>query len=101
MKNNNNGYEYEIDKTDAQGWFIEVYPTDKQGERGEMHLSIFVNHYEGETVEEAIAACQGELYDPINIAAINEPKKVLIRQRMAFQWFKEAYASVQDFKKSI
>jgi hypothetical protein len=101
MKNNNNGYEYEIDKTDAQGWFIEVYPTNKQGKRGELHLSVFVNHNEGETVEEAISACEIELYDPHTIADSGEPKHIIARQRVAFQWFKEAYASVQDFKKSI
>jgi hypothetical protein len=104
MKNNNNGYEYEIDKTDAQGWFIEVYQT-KNGKRGELHLSCFVNHYEGETIEEAISACENELYDPIAVADGNLghplPKGVLARQRKAFQWFKEAYASVQDFKSSI
>ena len=105
MKTNNNGYEYEIDTSDAQGWFVEIYPTDKQGKRGEMHLSIFVNNYEGETVEEAIDAVQIELYDPIAVSDGSlghpVPKMVLARQRKAFQWFKEAYASVQDFKKSI
>jgi hypothetical protein len=101
MKNNNNGYEYEIEKNDAQGWFVEVYATDNQGKRGEMHLSIFVNHYEGETVEGAISACETELYDPMFIADAGEPKHIIARQRVAFQWFKEAYASVQDFKSSI
>lgn len=101
MKTNNNGYEYEIDTSDAQGWFVEIYPTDKQGKRGEIDLSIFVNHYEGETIEQAVEACKEELYDPIKVLDINEPKKILARQRKAFEWFKEAYASVQDFKKSI
>lgn len=105
MKNNNKGYEYHIDKTDAQGWFIEVYRTDERGEREEMHLSMFVNHYEGESIEEAVEACRIELYDPIAVADGSlghpVPKKVLARQRAAFQWFKEAYASVQDFKENI
>lgn len=98
---NNKGYEYEIDKTDAQGWFIEVYETNQQGKRGELHLTMFINHYEGETIEEGVAACETELYDPMFVADAGEPKHILERQRKAFQWFKEAYASVQDFKKSI
>ena len=101
MKTNNNGYEYEIDTSDAQGNFVEIYRTNKQGKRGKMHLSIFVNDYEGETVEQAIEATRLELYDPIEVSKSNLSVLEIARQRCAFEWFAEAYASVQEFKNSI
>jgi hypothetical protein len=98
--NNNKGYEYNID-TDAQGVFIEVYKTDEQGKRGEMHLSIFVNANEGETVDDAIAACEIELYDGAELLSSNFSEDDLKRQRQAFQWIKESYSSIQDFKGNL
>lgn len=96
---NNKGYEYLIN-TDAQGIFLEVYETDEQGKRGEMHLSIFVNANEGETVDEAIEACEIELYDGAELLSSNYAEDDLKRQRDAFQWVKESYSSIQDFKKN-
>lgn len=103
-KHNNKGYEYQI-VNDALGGYVEIYETDERGERGEMHLSIYVNLWAGETIPEAIEATEVELYDPIAVADGSlghpVPKKVLARQRAAFQWFKEAYASIKDLKDSI
>lgn len=100
MSKNNNGYEYQV-VTDSLGSYVEIYETDEQGNQGEMHLSIYVNTWAGETIPDAIEATKVELYDPMFVADAGEPEDVIARQRAAFEWFKEAYASVQDFKDSI
>lgn len=97
--NNNTGYEYQIVK-DNDGTFIEIYPTDKLGKRGEMHLSIFVNTNEGETINEAIDATGIELFDPIAFFGTDEPKDTLARKRSAFEWFSGAYTSIQEIMNS-
>ena len=97
--NNNNGYEYEVVK-DAQGSFIEIYNTDKKGERLSMHLCMFVNSNEGETIEEALAQCETELYDGGELLSTNYNEDDLKIQRDALAWLKEAYTSIQDFKEN-
>ena len=100
MSNNNNkGYEYEIVE-EAMGRFIEVFATDERGERGEMHLAIYVNEPEGESVEDAVKASKTELYDPTFLEGSGIEGEELARQRAAFEWFVEAYESVQDGKKA-
>lgn len=90
---NNKGYEYQI-VMDSEGVFVEVYETDEQGKKGEMHLSIFVNSKAGETVREAIAATEVELFDPMYVNDADETPEELARQREAFQWVKESYCSI-------
>lgn len=94
-KHNNKGYEYQI-VNDALGGYVEIYETDERGERGEMHLSIYVNLWAGETIPEAIEATEVELYDPMFVRDADEPKHVLAQQRAALQWIKDAYGTIQD-----
>lgn len=100
-KNNDKGFEYEIDNTDPMGTFLEVYPTDRRGKRGELQLSVFVNTPEGETIEAALKAAHDELHDPVEASQIGLKAEELARQREALAWLIEAYDSVQDFKNSI
>lgn len=96
MNNNNNGYEYEIVLDDPQGTFVEVWKTDEMGDKVEMHLSIFVNSDEGESIKDAIAATAIELEDP------NTPygEEDIKNQKEAFAWFKDAYESIMDAKEN-
>lgn len=96
--NNNQGFEYEI-TAEAVGAFIEVYPTDERGERGELHLSLFVNSSEGETVEAAIKTAIDELNDPVFCLEHNIEGEELARQREAIAWLAEAYPSIQQVKR--
>lgn len=98
-KNNNRGYEYEYIQEDKRGHFIEVWSTDEQGEKDTCDLAIFVNTSEDETVTEAIAATQIELYEDFETTA-SYSKEELERMRKAFEWFKEAFKSIMDAKEN-
>lgn len=94
--NNNNGYEYEILLDDPQGTFVEVWETDKMGDRVGLHLTIFVNSDEGESIKDAISATEVELNDP-DAPFNNDDLKM---QKEALSWFKDAYASIMDAKEN-
>lgn len=98
MKNNNNneGYEYEIVTDNSLGLFVEVYKTDERGERAECHFSMFVNSNDGESIKDAIAATEVELFDAVE----QENNEFVEQQRIAFSWFKDAYASIMDAKEN-
>jgi hypothetical protein len=92
MKNKNNGYEYDILLDDPQGTFVEVWQTDDSGERLGLHLTIFVNSDEGESIKDAVAATEIELND--HDAPFNDSD--LKMQKDALSWFKIAYNSAMN-----
>jgi hypothetical protein len=89
MKNKNSGYEYDILLDDPQGTFVEVWQTSETGDRVGLHLTIFVNSDEGESIKDAVAATEIELND--HDAPFNDSD--LKMQKDALSWFKVEYDS--------
>lgn len=76
-------YELNIDDSDAMGLFLVVHTA---GDEDDIHLSVFVNQPEGETIAHALEVANAELNDPVAVWELGMKKAEVERQRKALAW---------------
>jgi hypothetical protein len=81
----------DVIEADAKGSFIEVYPIEADGKRGDLALSIWVATSEGETFEQGILTAKEDLNDPAFCLSHGLEGEELEKMRKACQWLENQY----------
>ena len=81
----------DVIEADTKGSFIEVYPIEADGGRGDLALSVWVDTPNGETFKEAIWTAKEELNDPAFCLSHGLEGEELEKMRKACQWLETQY----------